>query len=459
MDPPLPPPCLTDRVPPVGAFRRHLTSSTPRLLTVLSLLLAFIAGCASSNSAAGRTSQSPTTRPLTQIEIQSTLMGLSDELIFATADACNRVERRATGPDARVACAAKRLNTAVGAIAAATSENATVGFVDFLTLVTLLRGSMEEPWAGRTFDDEDRLLLRDAYAAVERRAWDCAGRILTPRQQDELRELIRAWRAEHPDQATVTFVSLQDFATDLQAPASGRRTSGSPLPSVLGLLGIDPMANLTPATRQIQETRLFAERMSFWAQRLPMILGWQVELTAAHLFASDPVRQVLANASQFTAATTQFSGATDRVATSYDRMLGEIPGERRAAIEQLDRVATTQASALVDRTATVLTAERTAAIDQLGRQLADNIDRLNRAVDAQREQSIDQTARLLAVERQQISAELTAHLAAVDAASQRLVDRAATRLFLVIAFGALAVACIAYVYRRLTVRLARPAKP
>ena len=40
----------------------------------------------------------------------------------------------------------------------------------------------------------------------------------------------------------------------------------------------DPLAGLDPAVRELTQTRLFAERALYVAQKMPLLLRWQTEL-------------------------------------------------------------------------------------------------------------------------------------------------------------------------------------
>ena len=377
-------------------------------VVLFALLLGVVSGCASRGGLLGRGAGRPGSADdqavLDVAEAQSSLMSLSDSVTFSVADACERVARRTSRSDAKLRLASKRLGTALNAISAATSPNAYVGYVDLLTLVTLHRMSLEEPWAIEMFDEEDRRILHNTFAAQEALVWQRAGRFLTQRQQDELREMIVQWRRDNPEQSELSSVRLQEFAATrgvrLTVPNAEEATS------IFDLLMLDPLANLAPATRELKEARLFAERMAFWAQRLPVVLGWQVELTSVRLLDTDQARQALANSAQIAQAAGDFSVSTDRMASLYERTLDEFPKERIAAIEQVDQAAAAQARAILDHAASIVADER---------------------------------ARILAD---------------ADTASQRLVDRMAWRLLLVIVIGALAVACICFMYRLIAARFA-----
>jgi hypothetical protein len=217
--------------------------------------------------------------PLHTPQVQSALMSLSDDVMFSVADACAQVLRRTKRDDSRIMCASIRLGTAVGAISAATAQNPRVGLADLFTLVTLQRITLEEPRAADIFDEPDRRLLLDTFARAEETMDRVLSDHITEKEERELRELIAGWREKHPDRLGVTQVRLEEFATMRQAPRGdvGETASGAASTSILRLLRLDPMQGLDPATRQLYQSRLLAERVAFWGQRIPLVLGWQME--------------------------------------------------------------------------------------------------------------------------------------------------------------------------------------
>jgi hypothetical protein len=418
------------------------------------LFVAVLVGCASDQKPARQQRQ----KPLDERQIQSILMSSSDELMYSAAEACAQIIRRTDRADSQQLCTAVRVGIAIAAIEAATSSNPRVGYADLLTLATLQRMAMEEPTARAALDEEDRLLLHRTLATAEERLWSRTVQSLTNREKDELRELIVAWRKANPDRVAVSQLRLQDFA-DSRLGAAGGDVKQSTNLSVLRLLRLDPMEGLDPATRQLRETSLLVERIAFWAQRMPLVVGWQVELTSARFFNSAAAKGFARNSSQFTDAAGEFAKASDRVATSFAHTLEGLPKERSAAIEQADRALAARlqttieqadralaahVKSLIDQTATAVASERKAAVEQIGRELStrmqESVARLGSEADAQARRSLEHAAGLVAAERKQF-------LEQSEAASRRLVDRMATRLVIVIAAGAIAVVCAALVYR------------
>lgn len=426
-----------------------------RCLALL-LLAFFMTGCAEP-STTRRFGNQWRDSTLSAVETQSALMSLSDKVMFTIADACDVVFTRADTPDSRTRAARLRLSTRLAALSAASGPNPYVGLVDLVTMVMLQRMWLEEPWAADVFSDTDRLALLTAFATAERDVWSHADRVLTQQQQRELRELIVQWRAENPDRHDLSWVRLQEFATARQAGASGQVVAPS---SILSLLWIDPSANLTPATRELQESRLLAERLAFFAKRTPVILGWQVELTTTRVMGVGEMRQLVENSTRFTDSLSEFTASTRQLVASYDRTLDELPKERAAAIEQLDTALSRQVSDFIEKTTTAFNMERTTTVEQLGHEFAAGLQsaagRLAADFEVQSAQTLERMNAILAKQQDQLSSGLSQQLAQADAASRRLIDRIAMRLFLVIVAGAFAIACISVACRAINARIRSP---
>src|SRR5262245_60839434 len=125
-------------------------AQSPGAIWVVALAAAVLigigAGCASSKKNGG-----PTADPST---VQSVLMSFSDDLMSSVADACTQVIARTKRPETQVFCTTLRLKTASGTMAAATCPNPYVGYADLLTLTTLQRMALEEPYARNALDNE-----------------------------------------------------------------------------------------------------------------------------------------------------------------------------------------------------------------------------------------------------------------------------------------------------------------
>ena len=94
---------------------------------------------------------------------------------------------------------------------------------------------------------------------------------------------------------------------------SAKKSGGPQLGRLYDQLRLDPLVGLDPATREIAQTRLFAERAFYVMQKMPQLLRWQLELLNANALASPVVQQVVANTTQLTASVDRVSRVAERL--------------------------------------------------------------------------------------------------------------------------------------------------
>lgn len=222
-------------------------------------------------------------------------------------------------------------------LAIASGQNAVANLLDMLVLTSMTRAAVETYWLPKVYGESARPMLeacRDAEAKVSR----LAAPLLKPAQQDELRQAIQTDYARQPDPQSVSHVRALALATQLG------KTAGTASPehatSVFSLLQLDPLAGLDPAAREIAQTRLFAERALYVAQRMPLLVRWQTELLSYQLAATPEAGQVLTNLDRF-------GHSADALARTADEFPKLVNAQREAAIKQLfDGVATERTNLL-----------------------------------------------------------------------------------------------------------------
>jgi hypothetical protein len=99
--------------------------------------------------------------------------------------------------------------------------------------------------------------------------------------------------------------------------------------SVFNLLSIDPLAGLDPATRELANTRLFAERGLFLARHMPTLIRWETELLVIQTAEMPQMEKLLAN-------TTRLSESADRFSQTAERLPGYISTERQQIVQALN---------------------------------------------------------------------------------------------------------------------------
>jgi hypothetical protein len=194
-----------------------------------------------------------------------------------------------------------------------------------IILVSLNRVNIENYWMPKRFGDSAKPLL-DAGLDAEKEIWRIAGTALQQQQIDELRNGIRAWRDQHPDGRTPRDVGSLGFASEIAKMSKVNQADKS---SVFNLLIIDPFAGLDPATSELANTRLFAERGLFLARRMPTLVRWETELLALQTAEMPQVEKLLSS-------TNQFSASVERFSLVSERLPALISSEREQIVQALD---------------------------------------------------------------------------------------------------------------------------
>jgi hypothetical protein len=196
--------------------------------------------------------------------------------------------------------------------------------LDLTVFVTVTRTALEEHWQPKVFGASARPLLESARNA-ETDVWRFAGQVLKPVQQEELRHAIEVWHRQNPNPENVLAARAVGFASHV-APANKADTTRPE--SVFNLLKLDPLSGLDPATREIAQTRLFAERALYVTQKMPMLLRWQTELLSINAVEMPPVQQLVTN-------TTQIAASVDRFAALAEKLPGQVSAEREEILKAL----------------------------------------------------------------------------------------------------------------------------
>ncbi len=271
---------------------------------------------------------------MTQAELQSLVMNFSDHFAVAITVATDDLIHRVGSPQGRRDARETGLFFITAAFMNAANPNPEVALLDMVVMVTLGRIVVEKHWVPQVWGDQGKGML-EAFRTLEAQIWAIAAKVLTQEQQQELHALIREWREKHPNQVVVAHSRFSDFAALRQkSPLADAARSG-------GFLGIKG------AGRAVDEIRLVSERAMFYLQRMPPMVNWQAELFFYKLSASPEIEQLRSDSSTLSNAFGRFAKMTDQLPVLIEK-------ERTAAIDQLTR-----------QVGERVTAERKAFIDQL----------------------------------------------------------------------------------------------
>lgn len=300
---------------------------------------------------------------ITELEVQSLVMGMADEYSAALGEAMYLLVRsEKVDPKGRWLALSFLRNGMGAAIDIAAGPNPTVALLDLLVLGSLQSWAFETHWIQAGIGEAAGRKALERLRAAEAELWHSGGRVLSPEQIATLRELIGHWIAEHPDRTVVSLVRFNDFTDRRRLRALTAHEAAS------GLL-----ADVKNATAAVEGAQLLGERVIWFAGRLPYVLGQQVELTAYRI-ADQPEAAMLRDA----VASLQdlIASVGDRLRTlnadlssQQAELFSRLRAERIEALEDLaERASVIRQTAIADAFDR-LAGERKALLDDLeGRQ-------------------------------------------------------------------------------------------
>ena len=260
----------------------------------------------------------------TLASLQNDTMRFADDYATTVAQAADDFSASATNDAHRIAALRWKLEQANAAYVNASGRNPILNALDMVVLATLSRMVVEDPAVVEKLAEAGPALA-NTHRRLETNAWDLVAAVLRPEQKTELTDLMNEWRRRNPQQRYVGGVRFREFAIDV---GQGVESASRKPTSVFNLLFIDPMAGLDPTARAIAETRQSAERLTYYAQRAPVLLSWQAELLTYQLADQPTARQLLANVQSLSDSTAAFARTADKLPDLIDQ-------QRHAAIQQV----------------------------------------------------------------------------------------------------------------------------
>ena len=344
------------------ARHRARTWRTPIALLVALLALA---GCQTLKELSPEARrEAEITARLQQLQAQN--MRFADEYVSRLVQAGRSTEASLTDPEQRFLVSGWLLAQANTVYIDASGENAVIGTVDLIALATLSRMVMED-WAREQAPMQAAPLVA-VHRELEASAWQLADQVLNPKQQDDLRRVLTEWRAKNPDVRNAPFIRFKEFATLNPGSGDGQRKVNLP-GSLMGIVGLDPMAGIDPAVRQIEQSRLLAERAVFYAQRVPILIDLQLDRSLNRLAAGPGSQKLQRQGASLTDSAARFASVAEALP-------GTLASEREALIEQMSSMLTQQ-----EATLTPMLAELRSALEA-GHVAATSVDAAVRSIDA-----------------------------------------------------------------------------
>lgn len=291
-----------------------------RLVLVLVLLAGALAGSGCSSMQRWLSRDESERRAARLQEVQLKVMRYADDYSGRIGDPLEALTRRAASPEERLSAHDWRIMQSTAAYTIASGPNPMVNALDMIVLASLSRMVIED---GTIFGASAASLL-EVHRDLEWQAWALIEDVADGEQSKHLRALIVQWRAEHPRARTVSQIRLADFAS-IPGQRSNEAHGGG---GVFALIGLDPLSNLDPAVKELEQTRLLAERTIYYLQRAPSLLDMQIERLAYQLAIMPEAKQTLAGVERVSIAAEALGDLTADAPTIIAR-------ERQALVADL----------------------------------------------------------------------------------------------------------------------------
>ncbi len=198
-------------------------------------------------------------------------------------------------PKLRLDLLGQRTDISVNAFHIALGPYPDVNLMDLLVFVSLERAVIQEYWVPKVLKKNGTKLLATSRQ-LESEAWQIGAKLLSDQQRQELRRLIRDWRARNPDLVYVEGIRFGDFADQFEASSLVKASRpGFLLPEV------------GEAVVVLDEVRVFSERLLFYVQALPGILHAYTSLTLLGALAEPSTQRLLADANRVSREVKRFN--------------------------------------------------------------------------------------------------------------------------------------------------------
>lgn len=245
-----------------------------------------------------------------QLEIE--IRRFADVFGAVMALEADRIMERAGTPELRWFATGWKLSSRGTAVDIAVGANAVENMMDMLVLTALTSQELEEFWVPKFLGPKLGQGLLQASKRLEADVWERARNVMTDQQLSDLRNVIKEWKADHPDQHYFWQIRMAGFSSQRANQLRGVSQTG-------GLLG-----EMVQARETADEIREFGERLLYYVQRAPTITRLEAEFGMRTAFRSPEFQQLLHNTERLT-----------RSAEAYADFARNFPAEREATIKQV----------------------------------------------------------------------------------------------------------------------------
>jgi hypothetical protein len=257
--------------------------------------------------------------------IQTLVMREADRYTAMVAQASDDLYAKVGTREARVSAQQWKLQQATAVFITASGENPLLNMVDMVVISTVSRMVAEDYLVGEKYGAAAEPLV-ETHRRLETNAWAVADGLLSPEQEEQLRKVLHRWRVQNPREHNIGAARFSELARFMKAEPAERQGKG--MGSLFDLVMVNPLSGLEPAVQTVEQTREFAARALYYAERASRLLSWQVELLTYQLALQPETQQVLTDMNRVADSTRTF-------ASTAEKLPALVREEREAAINQL----------------------------------------------------------------------------------------------------------------------------
>jgi hypothetical protein len=264
--------------------------------------------------AADRTEGGRSTQPMSMQQLQSEIMSFADRFGAVLWQAYEDFESQGPAQRARNIALGDTVYSMSSAFVIASNPNPSVALLDMIVLSALGRMIYEEHYL-REFGKPAEAMAQ-GFRLLESDIGRIGEKVLTTSEREELYGLIRGWRQAHPEQLTFVYLRFSDFASERgKSTIAETVKSGGMFASVRG------------ATKEIEQTRLLAERGIFLASRMPLLTGYFADFWVSHLASNPDAEKILKDLNRLSLASHRLADVGARLPDQIANLIKDLESQ------------------------------------------------------------------------------------------------------------------------------------
>lgn len=266
----------------------------------------------------GRTEKQTTKNEISAVELQKKIMTFADYYASLIHAASRDYLQTQTSEENNKLLYPQLLFSRSNAFIIAADPIPSQALLDMVVMVSLGHSIIKDYWQKEVGPEIS--LIVEKLAIAKKNIWNISTLVLSEKQQSELEQMIRDWRRNYPGITAFSFVRFQSLADDLEKVDMSYKKEKKRVSFMSSII--------TPVTSEVQKSRILAERGIYLGTRLPFLAGNFMDLWVSELADNPDAKKIIFDIHAVT-------DVSQRLATSVEKLPGQISAERKAAVNQI----------------------------------------------------------------------------------------------------------------------------